>query len=249
MITDANQAFIINEAAVRELQLINPLETRFEWGGPEYGKTKKGKVIGVVKDFQFQSLKSEINPLIIHIHPSSAQVFAIKTRSNDISDTLTFIKDMWEKLDPVHPFEYSFMNETFDSLYNNEEKLSQIFTVFSALAILIAILGLFGLTLFIVAQKTKEIGIRKVLGASIGNIFILVTGEFARLIIFANIIAWPVAYFLMHNWLKDFTYRISLGIWIFLVSAVLVFIITLLIVSVQVFRAAQSNPVESLKYE
>ena len=172
MSTDAAEAFLINEAAVRHLQLDDPLNTRFDWD------KKNGKVIGVVKDFQFQSLKEEINPLVIHIWPRNTYVFAMRIRPTNIPETLAFIENKWKELDPAHPFEFSFMDESFDKLYRSEEKLSQIFSLFSILAISIAALGLFGLALFMVEQRTKEIGIRKVLGASISNIFILVSKVF-----------------------------------------------------------------------
>jgi putative ABC transport system permease protein len=241
--TDATEAFIVNETVVRELQLENPLETRFEWG------EKKGKVIGVVKDFQFQSLKEEINSLIIHIRTSNTYVFAMRIRPENIAGTLAFIENKWRELDPAHPFEYSFMDETFDRLYRSEEKLSQIFSIFSCLAIFIASLGLFGLALYMVEQRTKEIGIRKVLGASIGKIFVLLSREFALLVLVANLFAWPAAYFFMHNWLQNFAYRVNIAPWIFVVSAVLAFVIAMLTISFQAVKAAMADPVDSLRYE
>jgi len=241
--TDSTEAFLINEAAVRHLQLEDPLNTRFEWD------EKKGKVIGVVKDFQFQSLKEEINPLVIHIWPQNTAVFAMRIQPTNIPETLAFIEDKWKELDPAHPFEYTFMDETFDKLYRSEEKLSQIFTLFSMLAIFIAGLGLFGLALFMVEQRTKEIGIRKVLGASVGSIFVLVSKEFATLVLIANVIAWPTAYFLMQKWLQNFAYRVNMEVWIFLMSGVLALVIALLTVSYQAVKAALTDPVNSLRYE
>jgi len=243
MSTDVTEAFIVNEAAVRVLQLENPLETRFEWN------KKKGRIIGVVKDFQFQSLREEINPLIIHIQPSDTYVFAMRIRPENIPGTLAFIENKWGELDPAHPFEYSFMDETFDRIYRSEEKLSQIFSVFSFLAIFIASLGLFGLALYMVEQRTKEIGIRKVLGASIGKIFVLLSREFALLVLVANLFAWPAAYFFMHNWLQNFAYRVNIAPWIFVLSAVLALVIAMLTISYQAVKAAMADPVNSLRYE
>jgi len=243
MSTDNNEAFVINQAAVRTLQLEDPLNTQFEWG------EKKGRVIGVVKDFQFQSLKNEINPLVIHIWTQDTYVFAVRIKADNIPQTLAYLENKWKELDPAHPFEYSFMDDTFDSLYHSEEKLSHIFTVFSILAICIASLGLFGLALFMAEQKTKEIGIRKVLGASISKIFIMLSREFVGLVILANVFAWPIAYYFMHNWLQGFAYRINVGWWIFILSAVIAFAIALLTISFQTLKAALAAPVESLRYE
>jgi putative ABC transport system permease protein len=243
MSTDATEAFIINEAAVRHLGLENPLNTRFEWDD------KKGKIIGVVKDFQFQSLKEDINPLVIHIWPGNTYVFAMRIRPTNIPETLAFIEEKWKEVDPAHPFEYSFMDESFDKLYRSEEKLSQIFSLFSVLAICIAALGLFGLALFMVEQRTKEIGIRKVLGASVGSIFLLVSKEFAYLVLIANVIAWPAAYFLMREWLQNFAYRVNMEPWLFVLSGIVALSIAILTISYQAIKAAIADPVHSLRYE
>ncbi|MFC2160066.1 ABC transporter permease [Acidobacteriota bacterium] len=249
MSTDASEAFLINEAAVRAWQLENPLETRLEWGGPEYGVEKKGKVIGVLKDYQFQSLKDEINPLVIQIEPQDTTVFTFRVRPEGIPETLRFIETKWKELDPAHPFEYYFMDESFDRLYRSEEKLSQIFGIFSSLAIFIAALGLFGLALFMVEQRTKEIGVRKILGATLGNIFVLVSKEFVYLVLVANVIAWPIAYFLMRNWLQNFSYRIDMGLGIFILAGFIALAIALLTISFQAIKAAVADPIKSLRYE
>jgi len=249
MSTDFSEAFLINEAAVRELQLENPLETQVEWGGSSYGIEKKGRVIGVVKDFQFQSLRDTISPLIIQVWSQNTFVFALRIQPDDISGTLAYIESKWKAMDPSHPFEYSFMDETFDSIYRSEEKLSRIFSVFSILAIFIAALGLFGLALFMVKQKTKEIGVRKVLGASVGNIFVLLSKEFAILVLLANFFAWPAAFVLMQKWLQNFSYRVNIEFRIFILAAALAFFIALITISFQAMKAALSNPVESLRYE
>jgi len=243
MSTDATEAFIINESAVRQLQLDDPLSKQFEWDD------KKGKVIGVVRDFQFQSLKDEINPLVIHIWPANTHVFAMRIRPETIPETLAFIERKWNQLDPAHPFEYSFLDETFDELYKNEERLSQIFTVFSLLAIVIASLGLFGLALFMIAQRTKEIGIRKVLGASMGTIFLLLSKEFALLVLTANVVAWPAAYLLMRQWLQTFAYRVNMAPRVFVLSALAAFVIAVLTISVHSLKVATANPADSLRYE
>lgn len=243
MSTDATEAFIINQAAVRQLQLKNPLETQFEWDD------KKGTVIGVVKDFQFESLKDEITPLVIHIFTASTRVFAFRIRPDNVPATLAFIENRWQQLDPAHPFTYTFLDESFDRLYRSEEKLGKIFSVFSTLAIFIAALGLFGLALFMAGQRTKEIGIRKILGASQARIFVLLSKEFAILVLLANILAWPTAYIFMQQWLQNFAYRVNIQPWIFVLSATIAFVIALLTISYQTLKVAMADPVESLRYE
>jgi len=176
-LTDTMEAFIINESMVKELQLKDPLKTRFAWGGEWHGKEKKGRVIGVVKNFQFQSLKSDIDPLVIHIDPDRTRVFAIRIHPDNLPDTIEFIKKIWVKVDPDHPFEFSFLDDTLNRQYTAEGKLSLIFGYFAVLAVIIAALGLFGLIAFIAEQRTKEIGIRKIAGASTGQIFARFTWE------------------------------------------------------------------------
>ncbi|MBD3415262.1 MAG: FtsX-like permease family protein [Candidatus Aminicenantes bacterium] len=243
MSTDATQAFIINEAAVRKLELEEPLETRFEWGD------KRGKVIGVVKDFQFQSLRNEINPLVIHVWLQNTFVFAVRVRPDNIPQTLEFLKTKWKELDPAHPFDYSFMDETFDQIYKGEEKLGQVFSSFSFLAIFIACLGLFGLSIFMVETRTKEIGIRKILGASAGNIMLLLSKKFTLLVLTANLIAWPAAYVVMRKWLQSFAYRIPMEPWIFVLSGFIALIVALWTISFQAVKAAFTDPVKTLRYE
>jgi putative ABC transport system permease protein len=243
MSTDADDSFIVNQAAVRALNLDEPLKARFEWGD------KKGSVIGVVEDFQFQSLRHEIDPLIITIAPRFSYVFAMRIDSDNISRTLAFIERTWTRLDPAHPFEYAFMDETFDKLYHREENLSKIFRGFSLLAILIAALGLFGLALFMVEQRAKEIGIRKVLGASIAGIFYALTREFALLVLAANVIAWPIAFIFMSRWLENFAYRVDIRLEIFLMSALAALGAALLTISYHCLKSALSDPVKSLRHE
>jgi putative ABC transport system permease protein len=243
MVTDEDEAFIVNEAAVQQFHLKKPLDTQVKWDD------KKARIIGVVKDFQFQSLKDEITPLFIQIWPQNTFVFAIRISPENIPETLAFIEKKWKELDSAHPFEYSFMDESFDKLYRSEEKLGQIFSVFSVLAILIASLGLFGLALFMAEQRTKEIGIRKILGASSGRIFVLLAKEFALLVLTANLVAWPMAYFLMTKWLQNFAYRVNMESWIYLMSAGIAFVIAFMTVSFQALKAAYADPVKSLRYE
>ncbi|MGD9346727.1 MAG: ABC transporter permease [Candidatus Aminicenantes bacterium] len=196
-------------------------------------------IIGVVKDFHFESLHKELNPLIIH--PYSPR--------GNVRETLSSMKKSWEKYALNQTFEYEFFDDHFARLYRSEEKTGTIFFSFSLLAIFIASLGLSGLTAFITQQRTKEIGIRKVLGASVSGILFLYTKQFTRWVIVANIIAWPLAYFAMNKWLENFAYRASIGVGTFILSALLALLIALLTVSFQTIRAAIANPVDSLRYE
>jgi hypothetical protein len=241
--TDAKEAFLVNEAAVRVLGLANPLETRLEWND------MAGKVVGVVRDFQYQSLRQEIQPLVFHIAPVYSWIVAVRIRPDRIPATLAFIENKWKDYDPAHPFEYSFMDETFDSIYRGEERLGRIFRLAAGLAIVIASLGLFGLALFTVEARTKEIGIRKVLGASLGKIAVLLTWEFALLVLLSNAVAWPAAYLLMRRWLQNFAYRVDIGPWVFLFSAGTAFLIALLTIGYQTLKAARADPVKSIRYE
>ena len=248
-LTDTTDAFIINESMVKELQLIDPLKTRFAWGGEWHGKEKEGQVIGVVKNFQFQSLKTDIEPLVIHIDPDRTRVFVIRIKPDNLTDTIDFIKKIWAKVDPGHLFEYSFLDDILKQQYTAEEKLSLIFGYFAGLALIIAALGLFGLIAFIAEQRTKEIGIRKAVGASTCQIFALFAWDFVGLVSLSNIVAWPVAYFLMYKWLRNFAYRVNLRLEIFLLAGALAIVIALLTVSYQALKSAFSSPVNSLRYE
>ena len=177
------------------------------------------------------------------------RVISVRLNTADIPNALNIIKTAWEKAAPQYPFDYRFLDKSFDELYKSFEKQIQIFTIFALLAIFIACLGLFGLASFTSEQKTKEIGIRKVLGSSVTGILKLLSKEYLLLILISNLIAWPAAYFLMNKWLQDFAYRIEINYLIFLLSGVIVFIISILTISMQVIKAATANPVKSLRYE
>jgi putative ABC transport system permease protein len=208
-------------------------------------------IIGVVKDFHFEPLHKELNPLIIHPYSprGNGRYLSVRVRADNIKETLASMKKNWEKYALNQAFEYEFFDDHFARLYRSEEKTGTIFFSFSLLAILIASLGLSGLTAFITQQRTKEIGIRKILGASVSGILFLYTKQFTRWVLVANIIAWPLAYFAMNMWLENFAYRASIGVGIFVVSGLLALVIALLTVSFQSIRAAIANPVDSLRYE
>jgi putative ABC transport system permease protein len=248
--SDTNDAVIINEMAART----------FGWDDP-VGKTIKDPdptdsgmdwhertVIGVVKDFHSYSLHYPIEPMYI-TPESDINVLVLRINAFDKDKTLAALKEQWSGIFPNLPFDYYFLDELFESMYEAEVRFGRITIGFGLLAILIACLGLFGLASYAAEQRTREIGIRKVLGASVSGILQLVTKEFILLVLIANIIAWPAAYFSMNKWLQDFAYRIDIGLGIFIISAAIAIIIALLTVSYQALRAARTNPAETLKYE
>jgi len=239
-------AFILNEAAVQALGWEDSL-------GRQIGVTyfnKMGTVAGVAKDFHFASLHQTIEPAVLQVMPPGFfAVMAVRVRGDHLPETLAFLESRWKQSAPNHPFEYYFLDKDFDSLYRSEERLGQLFGYFSLLAILVACLGLFGLAAYAAEQRTKEIGVRKVLGVSVAGIISLLSNDFVKLVAFANVIAWPMAYFAMNLWLQDFAYRIDLGWRVFVLAGGLALMIALLTVSTQAIKAALANPVDSLRYE
>ena len=204
-------------------------------------------VIGMVKDFNFESLHREIRPLVIGI--GGARYMSVRIRPNNIPGTLAYLEDQWETFVADQPFEYSFLDEDFDALYRAEQRTGKLVGVFATLAILIACLGLFGLASFVTEQRTKEIGVRKVLGASVSSVVLLLSLEFTKLVGIGFIVAAPIAYFVMNRWLQDFSYRTELGIGVFVIAGVLALAIAWLTVSYQSIRAAVANPVNALRHE
>jgi len=244
--SDIKEAILINEAAARQFRWENPIGRKITIIEDEL-ITKT--VIGVVKDFHLRSLHHRIQPLCLDYRPSSFRYLIVKIKPNRITEVLQFLEKRWELLQPAFPFEYSFLDEAFDRQYRFEKKLSQIFTYFTFLAILIACLGLFGLASFSTEKRTKEIGIRKALGASVSEIILMLSKEFTKWVLAANVIAWPIAYFAMKQWLQNFAYRTEIGFSTFILAGVLAFVIALLTVGYQSIKAARANPVEALRYE
>lgn len=237
-------AWIINEAAAKRLALTEPLGQVMRWGD-RYA----GPIVGVVKDFHFASLHNEIEPLVIPLRPREGGTLLVRAQAGDMPDVLAFVEATLDDLVPDQLFRYSFVGDEFDLLYRNEDTLSQVFRYFAAIAILIACLGLFGLAAFTAEQRTKEIGVRKVLGASTPNIILLLSSEFTRLVLIAFMIAAPLAYFAMKTWLQAFAYRVDLGLGVFLLAGGAAFGIALLTVSYQSIKAALTDPVNALRYE
>jgi putative ABC transport system permease protein len=246
MPTDATNAFILNETAIREIGWGSPLDAIGKGFG--YGRAE-GQIIGVVKDFHFESIHHTIAPIVMVLSSHSLNQVAVRISPNDIPGTMAFLQTKWQEFRPNYPFSYYFVDERFDQQYRAENKLLQLFGYFAFLAIFIACLGLFGLALYTAEQSIKEIGVRKVLGASVSSIVVLFSKEFSKWVLVANIIGWPVAYFAMTKWLANFAYRTSLSVWIFVLAGALALFIALLTVSYHSVKAAIANPVKALRYE
>ncbi|HTB26195.1 MAG TPA: ABC transporter permease [Puia sp.] len=244
--TDTTHAMILNESAVKMFGYRSPKDAVGrdfnQWG-------REGKIIGVMKDFHFKSLQEVIKPLSMRIEPNGCSLISIKVSGNNLPGTISSIENKWNTLIPARPFSYFFLDEYFNEQYKSEQRFGKLFLNFAILAIIISCLGLLGLASYSTMQRTREIGIRKVLGASVGNIVNLLSKEFLRLVGIAVIIASPIAYFSMHKWLMDFAYRIPISWWIFVIAAVTATLIAILTVSFQAIRAAVSNPVKSLRSE
>ena len=207
------------------------------------------RIIGVMKNFHYQTLSRRIEPLVLRLEPEVANVVGVRISPGSLSATIADIKETWEHLIPEYPFAFTFFDDVLESGYNDTERTRTILNAFTVLAVIISCLGLFGLASFTAEQRTKEVGIRKVLGSSVGGVIALLTKEYLKCIVWANLAAWPAAYFIMHGWLKKFAYRAEIGVGPFLLSAAAAFLIALVTVSRQAVRAARANPVNALRYE
>ncbi len=242
--TESKFAFLLNESAVSELLLDNEeiIGKRVSLNGRE------GEVIGVIKDFHFASLHNKINPLVIFPQSSFNYLF-IKLQRNDLAGALVQLKSIWNNLLPHRPFDYGFIDEQFQSLYQKEMRISQLFSAFAILAIIIACMGLLGLISYSATQRAKEIGVRKVLGAKISDIVLLLTREYSKQVFVALIIGIPLAYWMMQRWLLDFSYRIELGLMPLLLTALVASAITFITIGTQAWRAATADPANTLRDE
>lgn len=246
-VTDEKNAFILNETAVQKLGFLsaeNAIGKRIY-----LGSEKEGSVIGVAKDFHFMSLHSPVESTIIHIDPQKFYFISVRINTKNIPSMLSFLKKKWAEIIPDQPFDYFFMGREYLEQYRADQVIGTIMSYFSLLAVFISCLGLFGLATFMAERYTKEIGIRKVLGASASNAVGILLMRFLKGIFVSTIIAWPIAYFAMNKWLQGFAYRISISLEIFIFSTVIVLVIALLSVCYQVIKTANLNPVEVLKYE
>ncbi len=237
--TDTADGCIINQAAVKAMDMKSPV-----------GKKILGlKIIGIMKDFNFSSLHSKIEPLIIYFDPAEIKQLLVRIKPGNLNKTINSLEGTWNNIAPEFPFEYSFLNEQINKLYNSDQKAGKLINIFSILALFIACLGMFGLASFTAEQRTKEVGIRKVLGAKVSGIIILLAKEFTKYVLLANLFAWPIAYFVLNKWLQDFAYRINISLWILVLAGGITFLTALFTVSFQAIKAATANPVKSLRYE
>ena len=244
--TDLTDGFILTQAAVKKLGWTSPIGKKL--GFP---RDKKRTVIGIVNNFHYLSKHRKIDPVVLALIHQDYLIrnICIKIRSHDIQTTLAFIENKWKKFSSGEPFLFSFLDEDYEKMYRKEHKLSSVFQFFTFFAIFVSCLGLFGLVTFSIEQRTKEVGIRKVLGASASGIMWLVSKDFAKWILIANIFSWPLAYLALNLWLQSFAYRSPIHFWIFFLAGGLALIIALLTVSFQSVKAAMSNPVTALRYE
>jgi putative ABC transport system permease protein len=242
---DKSESVILNQSAVRALSLQKPIGTKLKIPGDEHSR----EVIGVVADFHIQSLHHKINPMLIYINPGMMVTIAIKILPESIPFIFDFIKITWNRVLPDIAFNYRLLEDTYDQLYTAEKKTGILLSVFSLLAVFISCLGLLGMASLIASQKTKEMGVRKVLGATTTSILVLFSKEFSLWIIIANTIAWPIIWFVMNKWLQNFAYRSDINWWIFIIAGFISLLIALITISSQALRAAHSNPIEALRYE
>jgi ABC-type antimicrobial peptide transport system permease subunit len=236
--------FIINETAEAGFNMHKPVI-----GQQLFYRGDTGVVIGVVKDFYYRSLHEKIGPMILYNNRGSDAYFFVKLANGNIPGALARVADVWKTFAPKKPFSYNFLDDSFNNLYKSDVKTSQLLFIFSLVAIIICAMGLFGLATFTAERRTKEIGIRKILGASVTQVTMLLTKEFLVLVAIAVIIASPLAWWAMNKWLQGFAYRISLGYWVFIIAGLLALFIAVLSVCTQAVKTAMSNPANSLRTE
>jgi putative ABC transport system permease protein len=238
-------SFILNEKAVQALEIKDPLNASII----NNTRNLQGKIVGVMKDFHFTSLHNQIEPLVLEFKPEWAGNMLVKIRPTNIEATIAFLKSKFNKIAPGTLFSYGFLDERISGLYKKEDNMSQVLKIFAVLSIMISCLGLFGLAAYAAETRTKEIGIRKVIGAGVGNLVTLMSKDFVVLVLLGNIIAWPLAWYAMHKWLQAFTYRIEIGWGVFAISFVLTLLIAMVTISYHCIKTAVANPVNSLRTE
>ncbi|MDO9376045.1 MAG: ABC transporter permease [Ferruginibacter sp.] len=255
MSTDKDHAFIINETAVKQLgfgtsqkALGQTLSWKI-WNDTNPDSLKVGKVIGVVKDFNYKSLYDKVEVAVLQIFPDAYWKVAVKMKTAEIGNTVDRVKTVWTKFTPDYPLEFKFLDANFDRMYHAEDKLRTLLWIFTFIAIFIGCLGLFGLAAYTAERRKKEVGIRKVLGASVQGVVVLLSKDFIKLVLVALLIASPIAWYFMQHWLQDFAYRINIEWWIFLIAGLTALSIAFITVSFQAIRAAIANPVKSLRTE
>lgn len=235
--------FILNETAVKAARIKDPIGKKFKL------RQTEGTIIGVVKDFHFSTMKEKIKPAIFYYHPGERGMLYIKTTGKDAPKAIAAAEKEWKKYNAGFPFDYAFLDDNFNRLYKSEQQTSLLFNIFSAIAIFISCLGLFGLAAYTAQVRTREIGVRKVLGASISSIIQLLALDFVKLVVIAILIAVPISWYMMNKWLQDFAYKINIGWAVFVIAGVIAIMIAVLTISFQSIKAAMANPVKSLRTE
>ena len=235
--------YILNETAVREMGITNPVGKRFKL------HQINGIIIGVVKDFHFASLKQKIEPAIFAYQPGNDWLMAVRTTGKDAAKAIESVRKIWIQYNPAFPFDYKFLDEDYDNMYKTDQRSGTLFTAFAAIAILISCLGLFGLATYTAQVKVKEIGIRKVLGASVANITAMLSKDFLILVVVSLAIASPIAWYAMDKWLQDYAYRINIMWWVFAAAGITAITVAFITISWQAIKAALANPVKSLRSE
>jgi putative ABC transport system permease protein len=234
-----NSGVLVNETAIKTLGLNEAIGEKIAFG----------TVIGVVSDFNMYSIHEAVSPMIIGLNPSMVREIAIRINADNIPQTIAFLKESWKATGGTSPFDFEFTNDILQKLYESDIRFSKTIGLMAIIAILIASLGLLGLSLLTSRQKTKEIGIRKINGAKVVEVILLLNKDFMICVMIAFVIATPFSWYVMHKWLQNFAYKTELSWWIFALAGILALLITLLTVSLQSWRAATRNPVEALRYE
>jgi putative ABC transport system permease protein len=242
--------FIVNEALAKELMKDYPKKTLTDLIGQRFGFDSVSTIVGIAKNFNFNSLQYKIEPMfLVAAHNTGFRDFSVKINGKNTTAAIAFIKSTWDSVYPGYPFEYQFLDDHFAEVYKADNQVSQIVGILAGLAIFISCLGLFGLASHSAEKRVKEIGVRKVLGASVQNITLMLSRNFLALVLLANLLAWPAAWFMVHHWLQGYAYRIDIQWWVFLVAAAGSVLIAFCTVSFQSIKAAMANPVKSLRSE
>ncbi len=240
-------AVLLNESAVKILSFKDPLK-EILYRPDDNNQPRAFRVIGIVRDFNYSSMHDKVGPLVMELNNSTGRI-ALRIDTKSVGSLIEKVKSKWDAMAPGQPFQYTFMDADFNNVYKAEQRTGKLFISFAVFAIFIASLGLFGLVTYAAEQRIKEIGIRKVLGARVSNIVAMLSKDFAKLVLFASIIAFPIAWWAMSQWLQSFAYRIHISWWVFIVAAIIAVMIALITVSFQAIKAALRNPVKSLKAE
>ena len=243
LLSDINNACLVNEEMVKLMGLDKGVGASIQYGSQDL------KIVGVMKNFHFKPLINLVEPLILRLNPNRVRSMLIRIKSDNMSSSLSTIRRTWEEMLPMAPLEFNFLDEDLDRVYRNFGRIGRFINSFTILAVILACIGLYSLTAFSIEQRTKEIGLRKVMGASLFRLVLLLMKEFIMCILIANLIAWPIAYFSLNNLLQDFAYKTEINIWLFVFSASLAIVIAFITVSYQTIKAAVANPVETLRYE